>query len=277
VLIALGERIRDARSRRGITRRQLAADSGVSERFLAHLEAGSGNVSVLKLKCIADALRISFAELFDRDNARSAELASLTALLGQLPETSLAELRIRLLRELGDAGTRRKRHIALIGLRGAGKSTLGAKLAKRLGVSFIELDREIEREAGTSLNEIFLLYGQGGYRRYERRCLENLISRDERAVIATGGSIVSEPSTYDLLRSTCYTVWLKATPEEHMSRVVAQGDFRPMAGNSEAMSDLKRILDAREALYRRADAIVDTSGHGERTSLAELSRRVKAL
>jgi XRE family aerobic/anaerobic benzoate catabolism transcriptional regulator len=277
VLTALGERIRDARSRRGITRRQLATDSGVSERFLAHLEAGSGNVSVLKLKRIADALRISFAELFDENNGRSAELASLTALLGQLPDASLAELRIRLLRELGVNGARRKRHIALIGLRGAGKSTLGAKLAKLLGVSFIELDREIEREAGTSLNEIFLLYGQGGYRRYERRCLENLISSEERAVIATGGSIVSEPSTYDLLRSTCFTVWLKATPEEHMSRVVAQGDFRPMAGNSEAMSDLKRILDAREPLYRRADVVVDTSGHGVRRSLAELSRLVREL
>jgi XRE family aerobic/anaerobic benzoate catabolism transcriptional regulator len=276
VLATLGERIRDARSRRGITRRQLAADSGVSERFLAHLEAGSGNVSVLKLKRIADALRISFAELFDWNNGRSAELASVTALLGQLPEASLAELRVRLLRELGDTGTRRKRHVALIGLRGAGKSTLGAKLAKRLGVSFIELDREIEREAGTSLNEIFLLYGQGGYRRYERRCLENLISHEEGAVIATGGSIVSEPSTFDLLRSTCFTVWLKATPEEHMSRVVAQGDFRPMAGSSEAMSDLKRILDARDALYRRADAVVDTSGRGIQQSVTDLLRLIKA-
>jgi XRE family aerobic/anaerobic benzoate catabolism transcriptional regulator len=276
VLAALGERVRDARARRGITRRQLAADSRVSERFLAHLEAGSGNVSVLKLKQIADALRISCAELFIENNGRAAELAALTQLLGNLPERTLAELRVRLLQQFGDTEPAGRRHIALIGLRGAGKSTLGAKLAKRLGIAFIELDREIEREAGTSLHEIFLLYGQGGYRRYERRCLENLICRDERAVIATGGSIVSEPATYDLLRSACFTVWLKATPEEHMTRVVEQGDFRPMAGNSEAMSDLRRILDAREPLYRGADVTVDTSGCSVQQSLANLQRLVKA-
>jgi XRE family aerobic/anaerobic benzoate catabolism transcriptional regulator len=275
VLVALGERVRDARARRGITRRRLAADSGVSERFLAHLEAGSGNVSVLKLRRIAEALKTSFAELFAENNGRSVELELLTRFLEHLPPGTLADIRTRLQRQFGKSESGRSQRIALIGLRGAGKSTLGAKLAKRLGVPFFELDREIEREAGTSLNEIFLLYGQGGYRRYERRCLENLLRREEHAVIATGGSIVSEPSTYDLLLSACFTVWLKASPEEHMSRVVEQGDFRPMAGNREAMSDLKRILDTRQPLYRRADAIVDTAGHSAQQSLANLHRLVQ--
>ena len=152
------------------------------------------------------------------------------------------------------------KRIALIGLRGAGKSTLGAQLAKALGVPFVELDREIEREAGTSLSEIFLLYGRQGYRRYERRSLEKVLEKNDRAVIATGGSIVSEPGTYDLLLSSCFTVWLKAAPEEHMARVIAQGDTRPMAGNDQAMEDLRRILEGRAMLYRQADVVVDTAG-----------------
>jgi XRE family aerobic/anaerobic benzoate catabolism transcriptional regulator len=166
------------------------------------------------------------------------------------------------------------KRIALIGLRGAGKSTLGAKLARALAVPFVELDREIEREAGTSLSEIFLLYGQAGYRRYERRCLEKIIERTERAVIATGGSIVSEAGTYELLLSSCFTVWLKAAPEEHMERVIAQGDTRPMAGNDQAMEDLRRILDGRAMLYGQADVVVDTAGKSIETSLAELRKAV---
>ena len=164
------------------------------------------------------------------------------------------------------------RRIALIGLRGAGKSTLGARLARELACAFVELDREVETEAGTSLNEIFLLYGQAGYRRYERRCLEKVLERNDRVVIATGGSIVSEPATYDLLLTTCRTVWLRAAPEEHMARVVAQGDTRPMAGNKEAMDDLRRILDGRATLYGQADAIVDTAGKTIEQSLAELKK-----
>jgi XRE family aerobic/anaerobic benzoate catabolism transcriptional regulator len=166
------------------------------------------------------------------------------------------------------------RRVALIGLRGAGKTTLGRMIAAKRRVPFIELDREIELAAGASLAELFLLYGQAAYRRHERRALEALLLRDEPMVIATGGSIVSEPETFDLLLSTCQVVWLKAKPEEHMARVIAQGDQRPMAGSSEAMEDLKRILAGRDLLYRKADAIVDTSGKSIGQSLRLLERAV---
>jgi XRE family aerobic/anaerobic benzoate catabolism transcriptional regulator len=188
-----------------------------------------------------------------------------------VPPQQLPKVRAQLMREFGSSPLERMKRIALIGLRGAGKSTLGAMLARQLVVPFVELDREVEREAGTSLSEIFLLYGQQGYRRYERRCLEKVLQRD-RCVIATGGSIVSEPGTYDLLLSTCFTVWLKAQPEEHMARVVAQGDTRPMAGNAEAMDDLRRILEGRAALYGQADATVDTAGRTVERSLKDLRK-----
>jgi XRE family aerobic/anaerobic benzoate catabolism transcriptional regulator len=181
-----------------------------------------------------------------------------------------------LLRDFGATASDRRKRIALIGLRGAGKSTLGAALARELGIAFIELDREIEADAGTSLNEVFLLHGQAGYRRYERRALERIIERNDACVIATGGSIVSEPGTYDLLLSTCFTVWLKAAPEEHMSRVAAQGDYRPMAGNGEAMEDLRRILAGREALYGQADRTVDTADRTIEASLETLHRALES-
>jgi XRE family aerobic/anaerobic benzoate catabolism transcriptional regulator len=168
----------------------------------------------------------------------------------------------------------RRQRIALIGLRGAGKSTLGARLATTLRVPFIELDREIERLAGMSLGALLDLYGQSAYRRYERRALESVIETYERAVIATGGSLVSEPATFDLLLSACFTVWLTARPEEHMSRVMAQGDLRPMADNTEAMEDLRRILDERAALYSKADATVKTAGKSVDQSLALLASAV---
>ncbi len=266
-LTELGERVRDWRARRGMTRKLLARDSGVSERYLAQLETGQGNISVLLLQQIAFALNVPLAELLSGAPAQG-ELARTVALLRRLPERDLARLRARLAREPN--GHARRERIALIGLRGAGKSTLGARAAKALGIPFIELDRQIESEAGTSLSEIFLLYGQAGYRRYERRALEQVIERNERALIATGGSIVSEPATYDLLLESCRTVWLKATPEEHMARVLAQGDTRPMAGNKEAMEDLRRILHGRAALYGQADRTIDTSGKSTDRALAEL-------
>jgi XRE family transcriptional regulator, aerobic/anaerobic benzoate catabolism transcriptional regulator len=173
----------------------------------------------------------------------------------------------------------REQRIALIGLRGAGKSTLGAQLAAQRGVPFIELDREIEREAGTSMNEILLLHGQAGYRRYERRALFRIAEEHaDGVVMTTGGSIVSERETFDLLQSRFYCVWLKASPEEHMSRVVAQGDMRPFdatrGASAEAMEDLRRILASREALYARADAVVDTAARTEKQSLKDLERAV---
>ena len=275
-LRALGERVRDARARRGMTRKILAHDSGVSERYLAQLESGQGNASVLLLQRIAAALNLSLPGLLQQGPEQPAELTLIEQFLQRLPAQKLSEVRSQLMRDYGAAHADRMKRIALIGLRGAGKSTLGSRLAKELEAPFIELDREVEREAGTSLSEIFLLYGQAGYRRYERRCLENVVKNNERAIIATGGSIVSEPGTYDLLLSTCRTVWLKAQPEEHMARVVAQGDTRPMTGNREAMQDLHRILRGRNALYGRADVTIDTAQKSVEKSLQLLRRAVAA-
>ncbi|HZE11993.1 MAG TPA: helix-turn-helix transcriptional regulator [Burkholderiales bacterium] len=275
-LAALGDKLREARAKKGLSRKVLAADSGVSERYLAQLEAGLGNVSILLLRQIASALDLSLIDLLAEDSEEDAELSLTTQFLRRLPRQKLAAVHSQLVRDYGNARNERMKRIALIGLRGAGKSTLGAKLAKKLAAPFVELDREIEREAGTSLSEIFLLYGQPGYRRYERRCLKNVLEKNERAVIATGGSIVSEPGTYELLLSSCFTVWLKAAPEEHMARVVAQGDTRPMAGNDQAMEDLRRILETRAMLYRQADVVVDTAGKSVEKSLAELRRSITA-
>lgn len=274
LLRVLGDRVREARAQRGMTRRILARDSGVSERYLAQLETGQGNISVLLLMKIALSLNVPLVDLMreSEPDGREVELTLIEQFLKRLPPHKLAEVRSQLVRDFGSTDTDRLRRVALIGLRGAGKSTLGARLARELGCAFVELDREIESEAGTSLSEIFLLYGQAGYRRYERRCLERVLENYDRVVIATGGSIVSETATYDLLLSTCYTVWLRAAPEEHMARVVAQGDTRPMAGNEEVMDDLRRILEGRATLYGQADVIVDTTGSTIEQSLAQLTR-----
>jgi XRE family aerobic/anaerobic benzoate catabolism transcriptional regulator len=274
LLPRLGHRVRDARARRGMTRKILARDSGVSERYLAQLESGRGNASVLVLSQIARALNLPVADLLRDENDQSVELTLIQQLLQRLPAAKLAKVRAQLVRDYGSAYGARENRIALIGLRGAGKSTLGAALAKHLGVRFVELDHEVEAEAGTSLHEIFLLYGQAGYRRYERRALERTLEKNDRCVIATGGSIVSEPGSYDLLLSACLTVWLRAAPEEHMARVAAQGDYRPMAGNREAMDDLRRILAGREALYAQADVTIDTAGRTVEQSLSGLVRAV---
>jgi len=274
-LIEVGERVRSARARGGLTRKALAQGSGVSERYLAHLEAGKGNISILLLQKVAAALGLPLAELLTEQDEQTVEIKLIHEFVRRLAPQQLPVVRQHLVREFGNRSLERLNRVALIGLRGAGKSTLGALLAKDLGVPFVELDREIEREAGTSLSEIFLLYGQQGYRRYERRCLEKLIAQRGRCVIATGGSIVSEPGTYDLLLSACFTVWLKAAPEEHMARVIAQGDTRPMAGNLEAMDDLRRILDGRAALYAQADATVDTAGRSVERSMKDLKKAMR--
>jgi len=273
----LGDRIRDARARRGMTRKILARHSKVSERYLAQLEAGQGNISIALLRQVAHAMGLPLADLVREEPDRPVELTLLIQTLGRLQAKDLVQARRLLAETFGAAVNSERRHrIALIGLRGAGKSTLGARLAKAMGVPFIELDREIERESGTSLSEVFDLLGQSAYRRYERRALETVIERHDRAVIATGGSIVSEPATFDLLLSACFTVWLTAAPEEHMSRVVAQGDYRPMAENDEAMEDLRRILAGRNALYAKADLTVDTAGKTPEQSLRELKAALGA-
>ena len=281
ILPELGARVRAWRARRGMTRKQLAADSGLSERFLADVESGKGNVSINSLEAAARALNIAVIELL-QDAPRPA-LARVHGLLARLDDTQLDQA-CQLLSRQFDLGNERGREhrIALVGLRGAGKSTLGAQLAAQREVPFVELDREIEREAGTSMNEILLLHGQAGYRRYERRALLR-IAEDHAGglVMTTGGSIVSERETFDLLQSRFYCVWLKASPEEHMSRVVAQGDMRPFetarGATSEALDDLRRILASRETLYARADAVVDTASRTVRQSFKDLERAVPAL
>jgi XRE family aerobic/anaerobic benzoate catabolism transcriptional regulator len=259
-LVALGERARSLRARRGMTRRALSAASEVSERHLANLELGVGNASILVLRQIAQALGAPLAELIGDETAAGPEWLLIRDLLAGRGEDELRRARLALGELFGDAahaGARAGR-IALIGLRGAGKSTLGKMLADALGLPFVELNRELERVAGCSLDEIHGLLGAAAYRRYERRALEETVQRYPDAVIATPGGIVSDPATFNLLLSHCTTVWLKASPEEHMQRVIAQGDLRPMAGNQEAMDDLKRILTGRAAFYGRADRQVDT-------------------
>lgn len=256
----LGNRVREARASRGMTRKILARDSGVSERYLAQLEGGQGNISILLLRDIASALDMRLEALVFDGPEPSVDLVHTMEFLRRLPATELQYARQLLSQHLGglDQASRRDR-IALIGLRGAGKSTLGARLASGRKAPFFELDRLIEQEARVPLSVIFDLYGQSGFRRLERRCLDEIIADTPRFVLATGGSLVSEPATFERLLAACYTVWLKASPEDHMQRVLAQGDMRPMADNREAMEDLQRILQAREEQYRKADLWLDTS------------------
>jgi XRE family aerobic/anaerobic benzoate catabolism transcriptional regulator len=256
-LKAVGERTRTLRARRGMTRRLLAQHSGVSERYIAQLESGSGNASVLLLRAIAAALGVPTSALLAPEND---DAALLQGVLARLSDAQLREARALLLGRFASAADEmRKSRVALIGLRGAGKSTLGRLLAAERGVPFIELDREIEREAGLTIGEIVELHGQPGYRRLERRVLEALLPANEAVVIAAGGSIVAEPGTFELLLSSCLVVWIRTTPKAHMDRVIAQGDLRPMADSRAAMDDLRAILASREALYARADHVLDTT------------------
>ncbi|MFS8086075.1 MAG: helix-turn-helix transcriptional regulator, partial [Acidobacteriota bacterium] len=222
------------------------------------------------LRQLAVALRVTPALLLSAPDAATGDRAVLVRLVERAPAAALPRLRRLLEKTFVADETARNQRIALIGLRGAGKSTLGRQLARQARVPFIELDAEIERAAGTPLSEIFLLYGQPGYRRYERECLERVLSAHPSFVLAAGGSIVSEPSTFELLLQRCRTVWLQTKPEEHMARVVEQGDLRPIAGQAQAMNDLKRILASRKALYARADATLNTAGQTIAQSLKAL-------
>lgn len=241
-LARLGERVRAWRTEHGMTRKALALASGVSERYLAQLEAGRGNISVLLLRKVARAMGVAIELLVHEEHTQQGR-------------------------------------IALLGLRGAGKSTLGKKLADALGVPFVELDREVEKEAGAELGEVFAMYGQDAFRRFERRALKRVLEQSERAVIAAGGSLVTDAQTYDLLLERCVCVWLKASPQEHMQRVIEQGDLRPFRGKegqerSAALDEIRKLLSDRERLYGRADATVDTSGKTVRQSLTELRKAI---
>jgi XRE family aerobic/anaerobic benzoate catabolism transcriptional regulator len=269
-LLSLGKRVRELRNRRGMTRKMMAHEADLSERHLAQLEAGEGNISIVLLRRVAAAVNVSLAELFSRDAEESVEMRLIRRFLERLPAHRLEDVVFRLMRDFGHEEKARRMRIALIGLRGSGKSTLGSRLSVEMNIPFDELDREIEKDTGMPLAEIISLYGQSGYRGIERRTLERVLHENKRAVLSVGGGVVSEKETYDYLLSNCYTIWVKAQPDEHMSRVIAQGDFRAMAGNDQAMEDLRRILEAREPLYRKADMCVDTSGDSVEESFAKL-------
>lgn len=258
-----------------MARKVLAQSADVSERYLAALEGGEGNASIILLRRVAAALGVALTDLLDAGES-NLEHRQVRRFLESLPPKRAQEALQRLMQEFGQDDAVRRKRLTLIGLRGAGKSTLGSALAKELRRPFVELDREVEREAGMELSEVFLLYGQPGFRRIERRCLERIINSQDDIVLTVGGGIVSEPDTYNLLLLNCFTVWIKAAPEEHMARVVAQGDMRPMAGHDEAMEDLRNILTSRESLYAKADAVVDTSASNVEKSLVTLRQAIQA-
>jgi XRE family transcriptional regulator, aerobic/anaerobic benzoate catabolism transcriptional regulator len=272
---AIGRLVRLSRAKRGMTRRQLAQASGASERYLAQIEGGQGNPSVIILASIAQALDVPIIELLPRSNGRTAAMAQILDVLGRVPLAELPALAALIESRAGqDAAVDRGRRIALVGLRGAGKSTLGRSLADALGCPFIELDRLVEQDYGARIPDLIEIAGLATFRRYERACLERVIDQHDAAVIATAGGIVSDSETYALLLRRTHTVWIKARPDEHMRRVMAQGDFRPMAQNREAMADLVAILEARRADYARAQAELDTSGDTVEQSFAKLVRIV---
>jgi XRE family transcriptional regulator, aerobic/anaerobic benzoate catabolism transcriptional regulator len=280
-LVALGERVRALRARRGMTRKALSVATDVSERHLANLEYGVGNASILILLQVAQALQCSLAELVGDVTTSSPEWLMIRELLEQRDDATLRRVRAAIGELLGTGGDHgqgaqaRSSRVALVGLRGAGKSTLGQMLAEDLGYPFVELSREIEKFAGCSISEIQALYGQNAYRRYERRALEEAIQIYPEAVIATPGGIVSDPATFNLLLAHCTTVWLQAGPEDHMKRVLAQGDTRPMKASREAMEDLKSILAGRAAFYSKAEFKVDTSAAPLEATFATLRRTVR--
>ena len=282
-LAQLGERVRTLRSRRGFTRKAVAHLAGVSERHLANLEYGQGNASILILLLISRALQCSMAELLGDVTTSSPEWLLIREMLAGRDEASLHKARVAIGDLLGTGGAQgegtrpRSSLIALIGLRGAGKSTLGGLLAQDLGFPMIELSREIEKFAGCSVSEIQGLYGQAAYRRYERRALEEAIQIYPEVVIATPGGIVSDPATFNLLLAHCTTIWLKATPEDHMRRVAEQGDMRPMDASHEAMADLRSILAGRSAFYAKAEWQLDTSAQSQEETFLLLRDKARTL
>jgi len=270
----LGQRVRTLRSLHGMSRKVLAKVSGISERYIAQLESGKGNVSIVLLRRVSNAIGAPLEDLIPI-NDPAPDWQVIRDLLRKASPGQIAQAK-EILSSSSTSAQRRPAFsgIALIGLRGAGKSTLGKLLAKTIGWNFVELNKEIERQNGLSVSEIINLYGQEGFRRMEQAALAQLLARKELMVLATGGGIVSEPLTFDLILKSFYTIWLKAEPEEHMARVRRQGDLRPMADDRSAMAELRNILKSREPLYARANAVVDTAGLSVDAAAARLSDAV---
>jgi XRE family aerobic/anaerobic benzoate catabolism transcriptional regulator len=274
----LGERVRTMRSRRGMSRKALAKHSEVSERYLAQLEGGTGNCSIVLLRRIATAMSVRLAELVGEHPEPAIENPLVTQLLERLSPAQVAEARELLLSRFGGpTSDMRRGRIALIGLRGGGKSTLGPLLGKALSVPFVELDRVIEQQSGMARTELFEMFGQATFRRMERAALDRILREHPAFVLATGGSLVAEPGTFELLLTSCLTVWVRTRPEQHMSRVIAQGDLRPMAGNTRSMDDLVQILTSREPLYAKADITLDTTDRTPEQSVADLLHALAPL
>lgn len=274
LIARVGERVRKARERKGIPRRVLSEISGVSPRYLAQLEAGEGNISIGLLQRVASALDHRIEWLLSEDDPWSSDVLRIADLYRSAsPETRRAVLTAL----TPESPTARRAHrICLVGLRGAGKSTLGQRAGKALGIPFIELNREIEGHSGMPVDEVMALYGQEGYRSLEAQAVDRVIATHDSVILAVAGGIVVEPETYARLLTHFHTVWLRTSPDEHMTRVRAQGDERPMAGNPEAMEQLRSILTSREALYARAEAQLDTSGKPVETSAGELVDLIRA-
>jgi XRE family aerobic/anaerobic benzoate catabolism transcriptional regulator len=270
----LGLRVRTMRGLRGMSRKVLAKVSGISERYIAQLESGKGNVSIVLLRRVSNAMGAHLEDLIPAGEP-APDWPVIRDLLRKATLSQIAQAK-DILAGNGAAAQRRASFsgIALIGLRGAGKSTLGRMLAKKIGWNFVELNKEIEAQNGLSVAEIIALYGQEGFHRMEQAALRQLLARKELMVLATGGGIVSEPLTFDLILSSFYTIWIKAEPEEHMARVRRQGDLRPMADDRSAMTELRTILRSREPLYARASAVVDTAGLSVDAAAARLSEAV---
>jgi len=278
LLVAIGEQVRNLRALKGMPRRSLAKAADVSERHLANLEKGVGNVSVLILKQVAIALSCSIAELLGDETTATPEWLMIRELLHDRNEADLRRARLALAEQFStvDAIASKGDRIALIGLRGAGKSTLGQRLADTLGRPFVELGAEVTRIAGLTPAGIQDLYGPAAYRRYEAQALKETLANIPRFVLATPGGIVSDAGSFGLLLSRCVTIWLQATPQEHMERVLSQGDLRPMAGNREAMEDLKAILRTRTPFYAKADIDFVTSGKSVEETTAGILQALRA-
>lgn len=273
LLKVVGERVKAARARKKISRRILSEKSHVSQRYLAQLESGAGNISIGLLLRVASALDTKIELLVSEQDPWNTELAKARYLLNNATAAQREQV-IAMLEPVVESASKSNR-IALIGLRGAGKTTLGGLASDALSIPFVELNDEIEKTGGIPVREVFALYGNEGYRQLERQALEHTVSTNEKMVLAVAGGIVSNLDTFDYLLRHFHTIWIKADPQDHMSRVISQGDERPMAGNPDAMAELQEILHNREQLYERADISIDTANSSVYDSLGLVVNAIK--